>query len=89
MESPHRAPSATTFKPWKLAVSALIIAGVTLVTVMGNADGDRCRQYGRDHGVKTRAWSINEWDSCQYFDGGSWRSVHTDKPMKHLSWSSR
>lgn len=52
-------------------------------------EGGQCGNYSRENSVKTRAWSLNEWGSCQYFDGDVWRSVHTKQPMERLRWSAR
>ena len=56
--------------------------------VMTNGEG-LCAAYGAEHGVKVRAVSFNEWDSCQFYDGANWRSAHTGEVMDRLRWSSR
>jgi hypothetical protein len=73
------------------AVQALVAFAViaSLGTFAVLSKGGQCGEYSRENSVKTRAWSLNEWDSCQYFDGDVWRSVHTKQPMDRLRWSSR
>jgi hypothetical protein len=80
----------SAFSKKQVALGALVILLIAGLDILSQKNGGGlCAQYSRENSVKTRAISLNEWNSCQYFDGSAWRSIHTDKEMKWLVWSAR
>lgn len=65
-----------------LGLTVLVVGSAATYAFNYFTDNGACAAFGRDHSVKTRAWSFNEWDSCEYFDGDIWRDAQTDEPAR-------
>ena len=65
-----------------VALAMLVLGSAATYAFDYFTDNGACAAFGREHLVKTRAWTLSEWDSCEYFDGEIWRDAQTDEPVR-------